>query len=71
MIKIIDFNPETREFIELTPDNEEYHSFWYETSDYLIWRLKLLENQKAHTNEEQNEIKEIERILKDTYPMTF
>ncbi|BCI67428.1 hypothetical protein AAJCM20276_20520 [Acetobacter aceti] len=71
LVKRVDFRPETREFVELTEDNPEYHSFWFETSDYLEWRLKLLENRKEQTNDEKNEIRVLNKILQDIYPDVF
>lgn len=71
LVKRVEFQPDTGEFIELTPDNDEYYSFWYETSDYLIWRLKLLNNTENKTVDEFNEIRILEKLLKDIYPMIF
>lgn len=71
LVKRVEFNSDTKEFIELTPDNDEYYSFWYETSDYLLYRLKLLDNKKNKTTDEINEIRIIEKLLKDVYPNMF
>lgn len=71
LVKRVDFIPDTGKFVELTPDNPEYHSLWYETSDYLEWRLKLLENRKEPTTDEKNEIRIIEKLLKEVYPHMF
>lgn len=71
LVKRVEFNTETKEFIELTENDEEYYSFWYETSDYLLWRLKLLDNTKNKTTDEINEIRIIEKLLKDIFPDMF
>lgn len=71
LVKRVEFNTETNEFIELHPDNDEYYSFWYGTSDYLLWRLRLLDNTKNKTTDEINEIRIIEKILKDIFPDMF
>lgn len=71
LVKRVEFNTETGKFIELTENDEEYYSFWYETSDYLLWRLKLLDNTKNKTTDEINEIRIIEKLLKDIFPSMF
>lgn len=71
LVKRVEFNTDTKEFIELTLENDEYYSFWYETSDYLLWRLKLLDNTKNKTTDEINEIRIIEKLLKDIFPDMF
>lgn len=71
LVKRVEFNIDTKEFIELTSDNDEYYNFWYETSDYLLYRLKLLDNKTNKTTDEINEIRIIEKLLKDVYPNMF
>lgn len=71
LVKRVEFNTDTKEFIELTPENDGYYSFWYETSDYLLYRLKLLDNTKNKTTDEINEIRIIEKLLKDIFPSMF
>ncbi|MBV1838459.1 hypothetical protein [Acetobacter estunensis] len=71
LVKRVEFKPDTGEFIELMEDDPEYHSMWYETSDYLEWRLKLLENRKEPTTDERNEIRILEKLLKDILPDIF
>ena len=67
LVKRMEFKPETGKFIELHPDDPEYYNLWYETSDYFLWRLKLLENQKNQTADGKNEVRVLEKILKQTY----
>ncbi|MFT8912954.1 hypothetical protein [Zymomonas mobilis] len=71
LVKRVEFQPDTGEFIELKPDDPEYDSFWYETSDYLIYRLKLLDNTENKTVDQINETRVIEKLLKDIYPDMF
>ncbi|MCP1242747.1 hypothetical protein GOB86_10025 [Acetobacter lambici] len=71
LVKRVEFNTETNEFIELHPNDDGYYSFWYETSDYLLYRLKLLDNSKNKTTDEINEIRIIEKLLKDIFPDMF